>query len=419
MTFIQFSCDSCNKEMEAESSMVGKQASCPNCGVPVTIPVPSIEPGMTIGDFTIEKRLGQGAMGQVWLAEQRSMGRKIALKILNPELLKKDSFIKRFQQEVKIAGKLLHPNIVTAFHAGEDSGIHYLAVSYVQGLDLETRLKAEKLIPEAEALEIIREVAEGLSYAWGKFQLVHRDIKPANIIQDNDGISKIMDLGISRCFCEEESNLTMTGVALGTPHYISPEQAKDAAKVDFRADIYSLGGTLFHLLSGKTPYAGNTAMEVIAKHLSELPPMIVDDKLKVSASCKELLQKMMAKKVEDRHQSWSELLDDIDRVVNGLNIAMPIALKPADSALIIPKRRGKMLRVFAMLIAFLVVATISGVISNKLQNRAEPAEDGRSFQGRERSIILWQKALGHCEFPIYPPWALIENLLQSPRKAWL
>jgi len=257
-----------------------------------------------------------GGMGEVWLATQTAMDRKVALKILSPALTGDENFVSRFMEEVKMSAKLEHPNIITAFDAGNENGIYYLAMSYIDGMELEVKLKVDKIVNEHEALKIIRSIAEALKYAWDKFKILHRDIKPSNIMISSDGDAKLMDMGISKSMSENR-DLTMTGMIVGTPYYMSPEQARADAELDSRSDIYALGATLYHIVTGQVPYDASTAMGVLAKYMTEPFPSPQIKNPELSDVCSVLLEIMMAKKAENRQQDWASVISDIDQVLNG------------------------------------------------------------------------------------------------------
>jgi serine/threonine-protein kinase len=316
MSEIQFKCHACGAEIEADESLGGGLSKCPACGSGLMVPAPGIHKGLEISGFKIESLLGAGGMGEVWLATQKMMDRKVALKILSPALTNNTEFVSRFFEEVRNTAKLGHPNIITAFDAGVDKGYYYMAVSYVDGATLDDLLKIDKIFDEKKALGIIRETASALGYAWDKFRILHRDIKPANIMIDRSGRAMLMDLGISKS-AAEKTNITMTGVIIGTPYYMSPEQAKAEKDIDFRADLYSLGATLYQMVAGDVPYNGETAISIITKHIVEPLPPAREKNPAVSEQCAALIEIMMAKDKNDRHKSWDELTGDIDRVLEG------------------------------------------------------------------------------------------------------
>jgi serine/threonine protein kinase/DNA-directed RNA polymerase subunit RPC12/RpoP len=310
-----FHCPKCGSEISAEPSS-SPLTACPVCGNGSLIPPPGIKPGTLIDGFRIISFLGAGGMGEVWLAEQLSMKRKVALKILSPSLTNEPEFIDRFKHEIKMAGMLEHPNIATAFHAGSSGGIHYLAISYINGTELSDRIRMGSPLSEREALDIAKSVAQALKFAWDKHKMLHRDIKPSNIMIEPNGTVKIMDLGLSKCI-SEKIRLTMTGVTVGTPDYMSPEQALGAREIDCRADIYSLGATLFLLTTSRLPFEGDSPLDIATKHITEelVPPKQINPKL--SDGFSELIQIMMAKDMNERQSDWDNVIMDLERVSAG------------------------------------------------------------------------------------------------------
>jgi len=236
--------------------------------------------------------------------------------VLPPELAKNSTFLERFRREADIAARLDHPNMVRAIEAGESGGFHYFAMEFVEGESVYRRLKREGVIPEGEALQIARHVSLALQHAHDA-GLVHRDIKPDNIFLAADGQAKLGDLGLARSTGGEESRLTQTGVMVGTPHYVSPEQARGSADVDTRSDIYSLGATLYHMVTGQVPFEGDTAMAVLNKHLNEELPWPADVNDELTDEICLLIAKMMAKDPADRYQEPLALTAEIDRVLRG------------------------------------------------------------------------------------------------------
>ncbi len=323
MPSITFECPDCRKNLVADSSLCGNVIICKDCGSKVVIPIPGIQKGLDVGGFLLKDKLGVGGMGEVWLAYHAAMDRHVALKILSPKFTSNKEFLDRFIKEAKHSGKLSHPNIVTAYHAGSENGIYYLAISYVDGKCLKDRIDGGEMIPEREALLIAKSIADALRYAWDEFKIVHRDIKPANIIIDKRGVTKILDLGISKSL-DEDNSLTMTGTFVGTPYYMSPEQALGDKNIDFRADIYSLGATLYHMLTGTLPFDASTVMAIVSRHLRDPLPPANERNPALSKQCCALLEVMMAKKREERQQSWLEAGNDIDLVIQGRYPKTPV-----------------------------------------------------------------------------------------------
>ena len=308
-----YKCNNCGYELDSNIA----PSSCPNCMktfFPQTASV-TIEPNEIISGFKLIKRLGQGGMGEVWLAEQTSMERLVALKILKPEFSNAPNFKNRFINEIKHSAKLEHPNIVTAFDAGQYRGLYYLASSFIKGKQLQQKLSEEKVINEKEALFIALGISKALAYAWNEFNMLHRDIKPGNIIVDISSVPKLLDMGIAKTITEDNS-LTMDGDLVGTPFYISPEQAK-SEPLDCRSDIYSLGATLYHITTGVIPFQGTSSMGIITKHITETltPPIKINSALSLSVN--NLIMKMMMKNKEDRFHSWEEVISCIDNILSG------------------------------------------------------------------------------------------------------
>ena len=206
-----------------------------------------------IPGYQIIERLGKGSMGLVFKAKQTSVDRIVAVKVLLDSLAQNKEFIKRFQREAKIAAKLQHNNIVNAIDAGEVEGHHYFVMEYVEGATIKDELDKNKVFDEKVALKIVLAVAEAMKHAHER-GLIHRDIKPENVILTKDGNVKLADLGLARLTADEKWAMSEAGMAIGTPYYISPEQVRGQVDVDIRADIYSLGATLYHMVTGRVPY---------------------------------------------------------------------------------------------------------------------------------------------------------------------
>ena len=312
---IIFNCPHCQAAIEADSDISGARAECPACKEIVLVPAPGIEVGMELAGYQIDKRVGVGGMGEVFEATQMAMKRRVALKVLPPGVTSDSTLVSRFMHEVQMSGKLEHPSIVTAFDAGMAKGYYYLAMSFVDGEDLDHMLKRD-VIPERHGLEICLAVAAGLDYAWRRFSMLHRDIKPANIMIDHDGEVKLMDMGIAKTI-NEDSNLTMQGSLVGTPYYMSPEQATANSEIDCRADIYSMGATLYYMLTGTKPFDGPNAMSIIAKHISEKPEAPKKRYPELSDACNDLILRMMAKDKNDRPADWTALQEAVNLVLEG------------------------------------------------------------------------------------------------------
>jgi len=268
--------------------------------------------GQQLGEFEIIERLGQGGMGEVYKARQTSLGRIVALKTLHASLAGDAHYIARFRKEARAAAALNHPNLVQVISAGENDGLHWFAMEYVEGESAKGRLERKGRLDPLAAIAIAIHVATALDYAWRKAALIHSDIKPDNIFLSGDGEVKLGDLGLAKS-AEQTRGLTMTGASVGTPHYISPEQAEARKDIDQRADIYSLGCTLYHLLSGQPPYTGNSAVAVLIKHVSAPAPDLRRVWPKCPAELAAAVMKMMQKQPADRQQNYEEVIADLRR----------------------------------------------------------------------------------------------------------
>ncbi len=277
-----------------------------------------------IAGYELIKRLGEGGMGATYLARQTSMDRLVALKVLRKNLAKNTDFVDRFVREARLAGKLNHVNIVQSQDVGESGGFHYLVMEYVEGRSAYS-LMPKGGMDEELALHICMQVARALDFGH-RNGIVHRDIKPDNIIVTEDRIAKLCDFGLARDTAQE-TRLTQTGMMMGTPHYVSPEQARGEKDVDIRSDIYSLGATLYHLVTGETPFRGSSPAVVMTKHLTSQMPWPQDVNPLVSDGCCRLIARMMAKDPNDRYLTPEELLRDMELVIDG---------KPPGSAVLDP-----------------------------------------------------------------------------------
>jgi serine/threonine-protein kinase len=266
--------------------------------------------------YQIISSIGRGSMGMVYRAKQLSMDRTVALKILLRQLAMNKEFIERFHREAHLAAKLNHNNIVQAIDSGEFSGHHYFVMEYVDGTNIKQELDKGKVYEEKEALRIIQQVAEAMDHANQK-GLIHRDIKPENIMMMKDGAAKLADLGLARLTADETWAQSEKGIAIGTPYYISPEQIRGAVDVDIRADIYSLGATLFHMVTGRVPFPGKTPSEVMQKHLRAklVPPDHVNTRL--SGGLGQVVETMMQKDRNHRYATPQDLIIDLKSLLQG------------------------------------------------------------------------------------------------------
>ena len=266
--------------------------------------------GKRVGDYQLGQRLGAGGMGAVYLARQISMKRLVALKILHSNLVVNETSLQRFFREMRLSANVTGEGFARVYEAGREGSIVYFSMEFVEGRDLHSILRMQRHpFTEDETLELALFLSETMNSAWTQYKIVHRDIKPANIIRTEQGTYKVLDLGVSKSLFNKEleaTSLTGANFMVGSPAYMSPEQASDAS-LDCRADIYSLGITMYQMLTGKVPYNSTSQFEVIAMHFKSPVPDVRGDNKAVSPGTARLLRKMLAKDRDDRPASWEEL----------------------------------------------------------------------------------------------------------------
>ena len=271
-----------------------------------------------IPGYQIIEKLGKGSMGIVYKARQASVDRIVAVKVLLDSLAQNREFIKRFDREAKIAAKLQHNNIVNAIDAGQVDGHHFFVMEYVEGGTIKDEIEKGKVFDEKVALKIILAVAEAIKHAHQR-GLIHRDIKPENIILTREGGVKLADLGLARLTADEKWAMAEAGMAIGTPYYISPEQVRGQVDVDIRGDIYSLGATLYHMVTGKVPYGGETPNEVMRKHVDKNTHLVPPDHIntRLSSGLGMVVETMMAKNRDNRYRNPDDLILDLKCLLQG------------------------------------------------------------------------------------------------------
>ncbi|MBI3847623.1 MAG: protein kinase [Planctomycetes bacterium] len=290
------------------------------------------QPGLIAG-YQIVERLGHGGMGAVYKARQVNLGgRIVALKILRRALSRNEAYIRRLQREARIVGGLDHPHIVKGIDLGESSGFHFFVMEYVEGETLRAILQSGRVFTEAETLQLGEQIASAIDY-YGQRGIVHRDIKPGNIVLTADGVAKLMDLGLAKG--PEDSALTRSGATIGTPQYLSPEQAKNPRGADVRSDLYSLGATLYHMSTGRPPFTGETVAAVLTAVLFGHCPTAREAKPDLSRGFSRLLEKLMHRDPAHRHQTPAELLRDLRAVRAGGDPEPPAVVRSRRRAFLI------------------------------------------------------------------------------------
>ncbi|MBL8793491.1 MAG: serine/threonine protein kinase [Planctomycetia bacterium] len=275
--------------------------------------------GLVFGDYKVLDKLGEGGMGLVYKAQHRYLKRTVALKVLHPAVTQSEEAVRRFHREVEAVARLTHPNIITAYDASVQDGTYYLAMEYVDGIDLGRLAKEQAPLPVPKVVDYILQAARGLEYSH-RVGVVHRDIKPSNLLLDTDGRLRILDMGLVRFTDAPQSTgsatgpdgLTQTGDIMGSFDYIAPEQAIDTKRADARADVYSLGCTLYYLLVGKPPYSGDTSMQKLLAHRENAIPSLRKARPEAPLALDAVFHRMVAKKAEDRYASMTEVIADLE-----------------------------------------------------------------------------------------------------------
>jgi len=293
-------CPSCKSENDDDA------AACFNCGQSQTRESQTIQRGSLIDErYEVVSRLGKGGMGTVYKAIDKKLEEDVAIKVLRDEVSRGEEAEVRFRHEIKLARKVTHKNVCRIHEYGEDGSLRYISMELIEGIDLKQFLKARGVPPASQAFEIALQVADGLQ-AIHDVGIIHRDLKTPNLMLDGSGVIKLMDFGIAKKSGVEATAATATGMVVGTPDYMSPEQAR-GLKVDFRSDVYALGIVVFELFTGTLPFAADTAVATILKHISEAPPLDGPAAAGIPEPVRAVLKKALAKEPEDRHASVREM----------------------------------------------------------------------------------------------------------------
>src|SRR3954471_741400 len=286
--------------------------------------------GKNLKDFFVLRRLGRGAMAEVYLAQQLSLGRQVALKVLNGDLARDPNYVRRFDHEARSAAALVHGSIVQIYEVGQHDGVHYIAQEYVPGRNLGEVIRSSGSLSPQVALDIIRQVAAALAKASSE-DIVHRDIKPENIMLAQSGEVKVADFGLARVQGDGAVKLTQVGITMGTPLYMSPEQV-EGKPLDSRSDIYSLGVTCFHMLSGQPPFRGDTALSVALQHVRKQPDRLENLRPDLPPALCRIVHKMLAKDPGERFQNPRELLHELRSLkIDGVDLQWPAEMDEFNS----------------------------------------------------------------------------------------
>lgn len=322
---MRFQCPYCKSILDIDDCQPGELVACGQCGKAVAVPNSVTSAGALLGDFVIIKEIGIGGMGTVFLAHQVSLDRDVAIKVLLPNFSEDTSFIQDFINEARSAASVNHPNIVQAYAVNSDQGLFYFAMEFVDGLTLNQMIEKDGPMSSEKALAIASDMVAALSYAWKEKKLVHRDIKPDNIMINSVGQTKLADLGLARKITE--TNEDGSSELFGTPQYIAPELIF-GLQPNAQSDIYSLGGTLYHILSGKVPYTSENPEDIVNMHLFTPLTPILQLAPNTPPELAALIESMMAKRPCHRYKDYDELEADLKLVMKG---GMPKRMPDADA----------------------------------------------------------------------------------------
>lgn len=379
---MRFQCPFCQGIVAVANTDLGIDCQCGHCGEIVTVPSYRLSTGAVISDFIILEELGRGGMGIVYLAHQMTLDRAAALKILSDAYAGDAEFVVDFIKEARAAAKLNHPHIVQAYAVGEDEGVFFFAMEHIDGETMKTYLKREGVVPIDFALEVIQQIAEALDYAWKEQRLIHRDIKPDNIMLTKNGRAKLADLGLARVAGEIDD--ADADEVMGTPQYISPEHLT-GAEMDVRSDIYSLGATLFHLITGRFAFEGRSATEIARKHLEETLESPKTLNPKISDGVCNIIFKMMAKRAEERYQSAEDLVEDLRLVRKGKDVSKSSSSGKAGKQFSVKKGGGKTLMMKA---PTTVTSTGSSKTLSATKTGSQPSASKSSISMNTESLKL-------------------------------
>lgn len=289
-------------------SMLGRKIRCPECDKTTRLSSNPFDAGRIIGDFIVQRKLGAGSIGAVYFAHQISLDRPVALKVLSKEY-SDNKGVEAFLKEARAAARLAHPNLVQALGVGEDNGICFMAMNFIEGESIKDIIKREGKLKVDKALHIAQQVAEALYFAWSESGLIHRDVKPENIMITKEGMVKLTDLGLAMKETEWHEDMEISG----SPSYMSPEQFT-GEKIDTRSDVYSLGITLYQTLSGILPFTGATLKTVARQHFHEASKPLHKVDPMIPSKVGALVQKMIEKEPKDRYQNMESVIEAIWKV---------------------------------------------------------------------------------------------------------
>lgn len=300
-----------------------------------TAPPPRLKQAIEIPGYKILNKLGEGVTAAVWRAEQTSLARSVAIKILKREYASDPEEVEAFIREARSIAKLKSRNVIQVYDVGRHEEHFYFVMEFVDGPTLGRVLDDEGAMDQRQAFTIAAAVAEALDEAWQSSKIFHRDVKPDNIMLDNDGGTKIADLGLAGIIDARGESSVRNDEIAGTPNYMSPEQARGSTDLDFHTDMYSLGATLYHMVTGQMPFAGEDTMTILDAQQSRQIPHPSDIKPNITPGCTRIISKLMMKDPKYRYKSWSAASTDLEKLAAG-KIVVPKVAAAAESTVAKP-----------------------------------------------------------------------------------
>ena len=318
---VPFDCPNCNHVLQVElKGLKRKVVMCPSCDKETQLPDDlGIGPGVTIGDgYKLDNKIGESHLGDIYLATKESDNRSVRIEILSGSVTSDEEAVTRFLNEIELLRSLKHKNLLPYIEAGQDNQTYFLVTANEPGMTLEERLRKEGAVDEKSALSYLVSVAEVLRYTWddNDRKLLHRDIKPQNIYITEDNKAKLTGFGIAKSSDGQSLGLTGVGFTIGTPEYMSPEQIKASENLDFKSDLYGLGVVMYEMLAGELPFIEDAPILLMQKHMDEIPVPLDEKTHQVSKPCSNLVDRMLEKNPDDRHQSWNELIEEAKAILN-------------------------------------------------------------------------------------------------------
>jgi serine/threonine protein kinase len=316
---VSLQCGSCQLIFVHDGSTAAP-AACPRCHAQVATPGKDALVGRTIGGYRLKKRVGSGALSVVYLADHPTKPGDFAIKLLTREAARDEENGKRFMREAALCRQIQHPNVVAVHESGVENGTHFMAMDFVEGTTMEAAIDAQKRLPWRQVADLILQIGQALAH-MERTGIIHRDIKPANILLTASGIAKLVDLGFAKRLGDDAADrvktstdleLTMQGVSMGSPAYMPPEQVLDAKKADATADVYSLGATFYHAVTGQTPFSGKSPYEVMEKVLKDPVPLAQDERPEVPIAISKLIAWTMDKSPAQRPRNATEFVKELE-----------------------------------------------------------------------------------------------------------